>query len=387
VVLGSGVLLLGKGDGTLTSGTPLFTSTVAPGDAPPAYALLTAPVTASIPRGENDPFFALVFVNRQSGANAVFIPNIGSGAEPTVKLAPGTYSLTAHYSGDATYAASVSNAITLTVATFAPKVTVTSSANPSYTGESATFIATIAGLLSNPLAEPTGTVTFSDGATALGTVPVSAGAASYTTNFSSAGNHTITAAYSGDANNAAASGTLTQTVDAPVTVGSGSGGSTSLTVASGQSVTTPVSVSGAAGFSGTLNFSCTGLPANAACSFSPASLPVSGTAAATTTLTISTGATTTASTRDAAPLRAMTVLACGLPLLGLLALLPVARGRRLLLYLGFVLFVSVTSLTGCGGGQSAQSSGAQTAPGSYSFHVVATAGAVTSTANYSLMVQ
>jgi hypothetical protein len=387
VVLGSGVLLLGKGDGTLTSGTPLFTSTVAPGDAPPAYALLTAPVTASIPRGENDPFFALVFVNRQSGANAVFIPNIGSGAEPTVKLAPGTYSLTAHYSGDATYAASVSNAINLTVATFAPKVTVTSSANPSYTGESATFIATIAGLLSNPLAEPTGTVTFSDGATALGTVPVSAGAASYTTNFSSAGNHTITAAYSGDANNAAASGTLTQTVDAPVTVGSGSGGSTSLTVASGQSVTTPVSVSGAAGFSGTLNFSCTGLPTNAACSFSPASVMVSGTAAATTTLTISTGATTTASTRDAAPLRAMTVLACGLPLLGLLALLPVARGRRLLLYLGFVLFVSVTSLTGCGGGQSAQSSGAQTAPGSYSFHVVATAGAVTSTANYSLMVQ
>jgi hypothetical protein len=388
VVLGSGVLLLGKGDGTLTTGTPLFTSTVVPGDAPPAYALLTAPATASIPRGENDPFFALVFLNLQSGANAVFIPNIGSGAEPTVKLAPGTYSLTAHYSGDATYAASVSNAINLTVSILAPKVTVTSSANPSYSGENVTFLATIAGVLSNPLAGSTSTVAFSDGATVLGTVPVSAGAASYTTNFSSAGSHTITAAYSGDANNAAASGTLTQTVDAPVAVGPGSGGSTSLTVASGQSVTTPVSVSGAAGFSGTLNFSCTGLPANAACSFSPASVTASGTTAATTTLTVSTGATTTAGTRDAARLRAMAVLACGLPLLGLLTLLPVARRRKLLLCLGFALFVSVTGLTGCGGsGQSAQSSGMQTVPGSYTFHVVATAGTVTSTVSYSLTVQ
>ena len=142
----------------------------------------------------------------------MFIPNIGSGAEPTVQLAPGTYSLTAHYSGDATYAASVSNTFNLTFAPVAPKVTVTSSANPSYTGESVTFIATITGVLSNPLAGSTSTVTFSDGATALGTVPVNAGAASYTTNFSSAGSHTITAAYSGDANNAAASGTLTQTV-------------------------------------------------------------------------------------------------------------------------------------------------------------------------------
>jgi hypothetical protein len=94
-----------------------------------------------------------------------------------------------------------------------------------------------------------------------------------------------------------------------------------------------------------------------------------------------------ASARDGAPSRALTVLVCGLPLLGLLTLLPVARGRRLLLCLGFVLFVSVTTLTGCGGGQSAQSSAMQTVPGSYTFHVVATSGAVTSTVSYSLTVQ
>jgi hypothetical protein len=263
-------------------------------------------------------------------------------------------------------------------------VSVAASANPSYTGENVTFTATISGF------SPAGSVVFSDGSTTLGTAPVSAGAASYTTSFSSAGSHTITAAYSGDANNVAASGTLTQTVDAPVTLGSGSGSSTSLTAISGQPASTQVTVSGAAGFSGIVSFSCTGLPANAACSFNPASVSISGMAAATTTLTVSTVATTAASVGDAGPTRSMTILACGLPLLGLLTLLPVARGRRLLLCLGFVLFVSVTSLTGCGG-QSAPSSGTssatKTVPGSYTFNVVATSGAVSSTVSYSLTVQ
>ena len=380
VVLGSGVLLLGNGDGTLTAGAPLFTSTVAPGNPPPAYAILTVPPAGTIPGGETDPLFALIFVNLQSGSNAVFVPNTGSDATVTAALAPGTYSLSAHYSGDATYAASVSNTIKVTFGPVGVKVAVTSSANPSYTGEDVTLTATITGLFG----APTGSVVFTDGSTALGTVPVSNGVASYNGSFSTAGNHAITAAYSGDANNLAASGTLTQTVDAPVAVGPGSGGSTSLTVAAGQSVTTQVSVTGAAGFGGMVNFSCTGLPQYATCSFAPASVTVSGTAAATTTLTVSTAATTMASARESeSSSRTLTVVACGLPLLGLLALLPVARGRRLLLCAGFVLFVSMTSMTGCGGG----SSEPKTAAGSYTFNVVATSGSATSTASYKLTVQ
>jgi Bacterial Ig-like domain (group 3)/FG-GAP-like repeat/FG-GAP repeat len=380
VVLGSGVLLLGNGDGTLTPGTPLFASVVTPVTPPPAYALLTAPPTATIPGGEDAPFFALVYVNLQAGANAVFISNVGSSATVTALLASGTYSLTAHYSGDATYAASVSNAVNVTTLPVTPTVAVTSSANPSYTGEDVTLTATITSLF----AGPGGSVVFSDGTTSLGTATVTAGVATFKANFSTAGSHAISAAYSGDANNSAASGSLTQTVDAAVTVGPGSGGSTSLTVTSGDTATTQVSVAGAAGFSGTVSFSCTGLPMNASCSFSPASVTVSGTTAATTMLTVSTAATAMASARDGESSRALTVLACGLPLLGLLTLLPVARGRRLLLWMGFVLFVSVTSLTGCGGGSS---SGNNTAPGSYTFNIVATSGATASTASYKLTVQ
>jgi hypothetical protein len=56
----------------------------------------------------------------------------------------------------------------------------------------------------------------------------------------------------------------------------------------------------------------------------------------------------------------------------------------LLLGLGFVLLVSLTSLTGCGGDSS---SGTKTAPGNYTFNVVATSGSASSTASYKLTVQ
>ena len=325
--LGSGELALGKGDGTFSLTTPLFPqpSQVAI-DVPIYYPLIQATLSPnSLP--------SLVYLNL-SGGNAVFTPADSSSATVNAVLSVGSHSLAAHYSGDASYAASVSNTITVTVGPAATKVTVTSSANPSYTGENVTFTATIAGFPANPLSGSAGTVAFSDGETALGTAPVSGGAASFTTSFTSTGNHTITAAYSGDANSAASSGSLSQAVEAPVTVGVG-GSSTSLTVAAGQSVTTQVSVKGVAGFGGTVNFSCTGLPMNAACSFAPASVTVSGAAAATTTLTVSTEATTTmASVREGDSSRSLTALAGGLSLLGLLALVPVGRGRRLLLCLG-----------------------------------------------------
>jgi hypothetical protein len=373
-VLGSGELALGNGDGTFTLSTPLFAQPANP-QTPLNYPLLQANL---FPHS----WPSLIYLGVPSGANAVFTPEDSSSASANVVLSAGAHTLTAHYSGDSTYAAAVSPEVTVTVAPAVTTTTVTSSANPSYAGQSVTFTATIAGLAPGA----GGTVTFSNGSTTLGTATVSNGSANYATTLSSAGNQTITAAYGGDANDAASSGTVDQAVEAPVTIGAGSGGSTALTVTSGQSVTTKVSVAGAGGFSGTVNFSCTGLPANAACSFSPASMAVSGTAASTT-LTVSTATTAMASARDASPLRALTVLACGLPLLGLLTLLPVGRARRLLLCLGFVAFVAASGLTGCGGGNSAQSSATKTVPGSYTFNVVAASAASSSTASYTLTVQ
>ena len=376
VACGTGQMLLGNGDGTFTVTTPLFS--IDPTKPRAGFTLLEMDI---VPNSLS----SLVFVNLASGANAVFTPADSSSATTTAVLAVGSHSLTAHYSGDSVYAATVSPAVTFDVAPAVTKTTITSSTNPSYAGQSVTFTAAIAGLAPSA----SGTVTFSNGSTTLGIAALSNGRASFATTFSSASNQIITAAYGGDSNDAASSGTVNQAVETPVTVGGGGGDSTSLAVAAGQSVTTQVSVKGVAGFGGTVNFSCTGLPMNAACSFAPASVTVSGAAAATTTLTVSTEAPMAmASVREGDSSRSLTVLACGLSLLGLLALVPVGRGGRLLLCLGFALLVSMSGLTGCGGdSQSGQANEPKTPAGTYSFNVVATSGSATSTATYKLTVQ
>ena len=377
VVTGLGAVALADGSGGLTASTPLFPESEDAYGSPVAYPLLSEAFSSN-----SQP--SLIFLNLKAGANAVFTPQNNSSANASVVLGAGTHTLIAHYSGDSVYAATVSPAVTVTVAQAATSVSLTSSANPSYAGGNVTFTAKIAGLAPGA----TGTVSFSNGSTALGTSIVSKGIASFTTSFPTAGNQAITAAYSGDANDATSSGTVDQAVEAPVGVGGGGSGTTSLTVASGQSTTTTVSATAAAGFSGMVSFSCTGLPTNASCTFSPSSVSVSGTAAATTSLTVSTLAAATASAGEGALFAPGIVLACGLPLLGLLGIAPLRRGGRLLMLVCALLICGGAAI-GCGGNSStpAQTSQSKTPAGSYTFQVVAAAGASQSTANYTLIVQ
>ena len=79
-------------------------------------------------------------------------------------------------------------------------VKVVSSANPSVSGQSVTFTATVAAKEPGS-GVPTGTVTFKDGSKILGTGVLNAsGQATYTTNSLSVGTHSITTVYSGDGN-------------------------------------------------------------------------------------------------------------------------------------------------------------------------------------------
>lgn len=76
----------------------------------------------------------------------------------------------------------------------------------------------------------------------------------------------------------------------------------SLKVKSGGSGVTTVTVTPLGGFNAAVMFSCSGLPAGATCSFSPASATPSGGAVATTQLTVTTTATTAALDRGSSPL-------------------------------------------------------------------------------------
>jgi hypothetical protein len=253
-----------------------------------------------------------------------------------------------------------------------------SSANPSYQAETVTFTANLTS--SGPA--PTGSIVFTSGSTTLATVPLSGGAASYTASLATVGSQSITASYPGDSNNQPSSAALTQVVAAAVNVAPGTGGSTSISVVSGQAVQAPLTITGTAGFTGTVAFSCSGLPAHAACSFNPATVNVNGTPIATV-LTVSTASTTTSSL---APLwGGGAALACGL------LILPFGVKRKSLgLVFGCMLSLIGLGLLGCGGGvNSAGSGGTTTATpaGSYSFNVIAAAGSSQTSMPYTLSVQ
>jgi hypothetical protein len=73
----------------------------------------------------------------------------------------------------------------------------------------------------------------------------------------------------------------------------------SLTIKSGSTGTTVITVTPTGGFTGTVNFSCGTLPTDVTCTFSPASVTVASSGAApTTTLTVGTSGTASASLRN-----------------------------------------------------------------------------------------
>ena len=124
-------------------------------------------------------------------------------------LSPGPHTLAATYSGDATFQPSNGTFLQV-VSQAASATTLTSSANPSLTGQPVTFSATVTAV--SGTGTPTGTVTFTDGSTTLGVVALASGAASYTAPALTVGTHAIVAAYSGDTNYQAGTANLSQIV-------------------------------------------------------------------------------------------------------------------------------------------------------------------------------
>ena len=155
----------------------------------------------------------------------------GTDLGSTAPSAAGTYTVVASFAGSTDYT-SASASQTFTVSKATPTAVLTASANPSVSGQSVVFTATVSGSGSGM---PTGTVTFKDGTTILGTGTVnSSGQATFSTSALSGGRHTITASYGGDENFNAANGTLTQTVGLGPTVRITSSASSAV---SGQSMT------------------------------------------------------------------------------------------------------------------------------------------------------
>ena len=364
-ILGSGELALGNGDGTFTLSTPLFPQPANP-QTPLNYPLLQIPIyTTTLP--------SLVYLNF-TNTNAVFTPLVSSSATFTPVLSAGTHVITVHYSGDSTYAASVSSPATIMVYATMLTMTLTSSANPIYAGQSVTFTAT----LNDPAA--TGTVTFLDAypgsdplqpilspnPTTLGTASVVNGVATLTTNQLPSGTHTITAV-DGDVNNPGATAQFTEKVNMLFSVAN-SAQEISLSVAPGMSASSQLSISALGGFSGPVKFDCRN--GDVVCSFSPATVNLTGTSASTVTLTVT--ATHAPTTAQASAIFGNTILLCGVPLFALFGIASAGRPRALFAVIAIAL--CGISCLGCGGGGQQQASSASLPAGTYPFYVTATSG-------------
>jgi len=133
----------------------------------------------------------------------------GTASYSSSVLAVGTKTITAVYSGDTTYAASTSSALSQVITKASTTTALTSSPNPSAAGQSVTFTATVSPQYSGT---PTGSVSFRLGTKSLQTVTLSGGSASYTTTTLAIGSDTITATYNGSADFGVSSGSIVQSV-------------------------------------------------------------------------------------------------------------------------------------------------------------------------------
>jgi FG-GAP-like repeat len=160
------------------------------------------------------------------------------------------------------------------------------------------------------------------------------------------------------------------------------GGNPSVSVTSGQSTSVPLSVTGAASYTGSVTLTCTGLPPGASCTFNPATLNLAGGTAQSSTLTVSTAAGNTAGIVKSFHGTGMTTLSCGIFAGGLLLLWP--KRRR-----AYWMILALAGLTllplGCGGNMSSTSK--NTPAGTYTFQVVATAGTTQATTSCTLIVK
>ena len=165
-------------------------------------------------------------------------------------------------------------------------------------------------------------------------------------------------------------------------------------VAPGQPATATVTVTPAGGFTGTVAFTCSLSPTSApvpTCSFNPAQVQVTGSAPATTTLTVSTTGPTAVLARPKLRKRGSPIYAIVFPVFGL-ALVGMGfssggRRKRLLgVAIGSVLFAGLILHMACGGG-GGRAGSTGTPAGNYTVTVTGSSGSTQHTTSLMLTVQ
>ena len=364
---------------------------------------VTFTATVTPQSGSGTPTGTVAFYNGGTALSSPVMLNGGLAVLSTGSLTLGTDTITAVYSGDNTFAGSVSPPLIQIVTVLPPLLTTValqSSLNPSEVSENVTFTASVRP--KSGQGTPTGTVQFMDSTTILGASTLNVKAvADISTTALVLGTHIITALYSGDAQFVASSSPALIQKVTPAFPDFGlaaSPGSTTLPAGSSASFT----IKGTAqnGFAGTITLSCgsSAMPAGVSCTFFPNTLTIGlDGLPATSTLTIATAAPASSGIRPfKEKSRPSWLYAMGLMLASTLVgtiLLFVPKRRYLLsLCLSVLLIGGLMSQVACGGGSStgttqAANTATGTPSGSYAVSVIGSAGATQHTTSITLVVQ
>jgi hypothetical protein len=336
----------------------------------------------------------------------------GTAVNSTNQLPGGTYNVSAHYAGDATYAPSDSSPTTVTVLLESSATTLSGPFTQDRLGLFTVPFTTLA--FGSPVliradvqgssnaGTPTGTVTFN--ATVKGaprTIP-NANSASLNSQGNTsvesnpllangptvpfdAGQYTITASYSGD--NSFHPSSSTQSVSFTIQPGflTSLGAAPLVNISSaGMSGSIPINVFASSGFASVISFTCAGLPAESRCTFGPTSITGSG----QILVTVSTTAPHITQLLDQRPYYlARWLTGGGFALAGIFVLgSPRRRRHRLpLLLITLALLLMIPACGGGGGSHHQQDPG--TPAGTYNVTVAAAGGAILQSNSFTLSVQ
>jgi hypothetical protein len=151
-------------------------------------------LTATVSGNGGVPTGSVTFSDGGTALQTVTLAN-GVATYTTTTLTDGSHTFTASYTGDANDLASSSSPLTVQVLQTIDISVTSTSPNPSVARSNVHFVATIT---AKQGIQPTGSVTFMDGATVLGTGVINGNTATFDTAALTVGTHAIAASYAGD---------------------------------------------------------------------------------------------------------------------------------------------------------------------------------------------
>jgi hypothetical protein len=242
----------------------------------PVTVVLTSSAT-SIPAGSPFTLTATVqstiagtlsgIVTFSDGASVLGTASLVNGVAtlPTALLILGSHTLTASYAGNTQFQGGISNPLVVNVTAGLTTTVLSASPNPAVIGTTVTFTATVSSLAGTP----TGSVSFYDGATLIGIGTLASGVATYSTNTLTGGSHNIVATYVATPSFATSTSSVVVEVILDFSISASPG---SLSVYTGVAATYSVTVTADSGFNLPVALSCSQLPVDTTCTFTPATI-------------------------------------------------------------------------------------------------------------------